>query len=58
MLGPAARPGLHARSRASANDALAAPFVLAGFFVVERDGAGWLAEWALADVLYAILVAL
>lgn len=39
------------------NDGIAAPFVLLGVFVAQRDGASWLPEWVLADILYGIGVA-
>jgi NhaP-type Na+/H+ or K+/H+ antiporter len=41
-------------AEASLNDALASPFVLLGIFILERQGEGWLAEWLVADVLYAV----
>jgi NhaP-type Na+/H+ or K+/H+ antiporter len=41
-------------SEAGLNDGLAFPFVFLGVFVATRDGTGWLANWALADVAYAI----
>lgn len=40
-------------AEAGANDGLAFPFVFLGIFIASRDGTAWLAEWALADVLYA-----
>ncbi len=43
-------------AEAGLNDGLAAPFVLLGVFVVERDGTSWLLEWLLADALFASLV--
>ena len=41
-------------AEASLNDGLASPFVLLGIFILEREGEGWLGEWLLADVLYAV----
>ena len=43
-------------TEAGLNDGFAAPFVLLGIFVAGQGGTNWLAEWATADVLYAILV--
>jgi sodium/hydrogen antiporter len=43
-------------TEAALNDGLASPFVLLGIFVAGESGSGWLGEWALADVLYAIPV--
>jgi NhaP-type Na+/H+ or K+/H+ antiporter len=43
-------------TEAGLNDGLAAPFVLLGVFVVERDGESWLLEWFLTDALFASLV--
>ena len=43
-------------TEAALNDGFAAPFVLLGIFVAGQGGTNWLAEWAAADVLYAILV--
>ncbi len=40
-------------SEAGLNDGLAFPFVFLGLFIAEPGG-GWLEEWLLADVLYAI----
>ena len=45
-------------AEAGFNDGLAFPFVLLAVFVAERGGSGWLGEWALADVLYALPVGL
>ncbi len=38
------------------NDGLAFPFVFLGAYVASQGGSGWLGEWALADVLYAVTV--
>ncbi len=43
-------------TEAAMNDGFAAPFVLLGIFVAGQGGTDWVAEWATADVLYAILV--
>jgi Sodium/hydrogen exchanger family len=61
---PSARQGRE-RSRgrfnltgeAALNDSLASPFALLAAFVVAEPGAGWLAEWAVFDVVYAVAVA-
>lgn len=42
-------------SEAGLNDGLAFPFVILGVFVA-GGGAGWLGEWILADVIYAVMV--
>jgi sodium/hydrogen antiporter len=41
-------------SEAGLNDGLAFPFVFLGVFIAGSEGTGWLADWVLADVLYAI----
>lgn len=43
-------------AEAALNDGLASPFVLLGIFVAAQPGTDWLANWALADVVYATLV--
>lgn len=43
-------------SEAGLNDGLAFPFVFLGLFIAAEGGSGWLGEWLLADVLYAIPV--
>ena len=45
-------------AEAGFNDGLAFPFVLLGVFIADRGGTGWLGEWLLADVVYAIAVGL
>lgn len=45
-------------TEAGLNDGLAFPFVFLGVFVATRDGTGWLVEWMVADVLYAVVVGL
>jgi len=47
-------PRLSLHTEAGINDGLASPFVLAGLFVATRGGTGWLTEWVLTDVLYAV----
>ena len=42
---------------AALNDSLASPFAILAVFVALEGGSGWLAEWALADVAYAVSVA-
>lgn len=42
---------------AALNDALASPFALLAIFVTVEAGSGWLGEWLLADVAYALGVA-
>jgi NhaP-type Na+/H+ or K+/H+ antiporter len=51
-------PRLSLHTEAGINDGLASPFVLVGLFVATRGGTSWLGEWVLADVLYAVAVAL
>ncbi|MDQ3936705.1 MAG: cation:proton antiporter, partial [Actinomycetota bacterium] len=43
-------------AEAGFNDGLAFPFVLLGVFVAGRGGTGWIPEWVLADVVYALAV--
>jgi NhaP-type Na+/H+ or K+/H+ antiporter len=45
-------------SEAGLNDGLAFPFVFLGLFIAAEGGAGWVAEWFVSDVLYAIGVGL
>ena len=49
-------PNFSITAEAGLNDGLAFPFVFAGLFVAREGGSAWLLEWALADVLYAIVV--
>jgi NhaP-type Na+/H+ or K+/H+ antiporter len=51
-------PNFSITGEAGLNDGLAVPFLLLGAFVAREDGAGWVAEWLAADVLYAIGLAL
>jgi len=48
-------PNFAITAEAGLNDGLAFPFVILALFVAGRPGAGWLPEWALADVVYAVL---
>ncbi|HEV2814827.1 MAG TPA: cation:proton antiporter [Solirubrobacteraceae bacterium] len=50
-------PQFSLHTEAGLNDGLAAPFVLAGVLIATEGGTGWIAEWVLADVLYAIALA-
>ncbi len=50
-------PRLSLHTEAGINDGLASPFVLVGLFVATRGGTGWLGDWLLSDVLYAVGVA-
>ena len=49
-------PSFSITAEAGLNDGLAFPFVVLALFVSGRPGAGWLPEWLLADVLYAVPV--
>ena len=51
-------PRLSLHTEAGFNDGLASPFVVLGLLVAERGGTGWLAEWVLADLIYAAGLAL
>ena len=51
-------PRFAVTAEAGLNDGLAFPFVFLGLFAIERSGTGWLGDWAVADVLYAIVVGL
>ncbi len=54
--GPEANVALTAE--AGFNDGLAFPFIFLGVFVAAEPGTSWLAEWAVADLLYAVVVGL
>ena len=43
-------------AEAGLNDGLAFPFVILGLGVAAHSGSGWLVEWVLADVVYAVAV--
>lgn len=52
-------PNFALTAEAGLNDGLAFPFVFLGAFVVAAEGSdwtGWVGEWLLADLLYAVLV--
>jgi NhaP-type Na+/H+ or K+/H+ antiporter len=49
-------PNFALTAEAGGNDGLAAPLVLIGVFAATRGGTGWLGEWLLADLLYAVVV--
>jgi sodium/hydrogen antiporter len=49
-------PNFALTAEAGLNDGLAFPFVLAAFLIAEEGGTGWLGEWLVADVVYAIAV--
>lgn len=50
-------PNFSLTGEAGLNDGLAYPFLFLGVFIAAQGGSGWVAEWALADVLYAIVIA-
>ena len=43
-------------AEAGFNDGLAFPFVFLGLFLAAESGSGWVVEWLLADVVYAVFV--
>jgi sodium/hydrogen antiporter len=47
-------PNFALTSEAGLNDGLAFPFILLAFYLATETGTGWVADWLLADVLYAI----
>ncbi len=49
-------PRFSLSGEAALNDGLASPFVLLGVFIAGQGAGGWVAEWVLADVLYAVAV--
>jgi NhaP-type Na+/H+ or K+/H+ antiporter len=49
-------PNFSITAEAGLNDGLAFPFVLLGLLLAREDGLGFLREWVLADVLYAVVV--
>jgi sodium/hydrogen antiporter len=51
-------PNFSITAEAGLNDGLAFPFVLLGLGLATHEGDGWLLEWALADVAYAIVAGL
>jgi sodium/hydrogen antiporter len=50
-------PQFTLHTEAALNDGLAAPFVLVGVLIATEGGTGWIGEWILTDVLYAVVVA-
>ena len=50
----AEEPHFSLHTEAGLNDGFAAPFVLAGVLIATEGGTGWIGEWVLVDVLYAI----
>jgi sodium/hydrogen antiporter len=50
-------PNFSITGEAGLNDGLALPFLFAGLFAVAEGGNGWLGEWLVADVVYAVGVA-
>jgi sodium/hydrogen antiporter len=48
-------PNFALTAEAGGNDGLAAPLVLIGIFVANEGGSGWIGEWLVADLLYAVL---
>jgi NhaP-type Na+/H+ or K+/H+ antiporter len=51
-------PNFSITGEAGLNDGLALPFIFAGLFMLAPGSGGWLGEWLLADVLYAIVAGL
>lgn len=47
-------PNFSVTGEAGLNDGLAFPFVLLGVILAGQEGAGWLGDWLVQDVLYAI----
>lgn len=45
-------------AEAGFNDGLAFPFVFLGLYLAAESGSGWVVEWLLADVLYAVTLGL
>ena len=43
-------------AEAGFNDGLAFPFVFLGLYIGAESGSGWVVEWLLADVLYALAI--
>ena len=50
-------PHFSLHTEAGLNDGLAFPFVLMGVLIATEGGTGWVVDWLLADVLYALGVA-
>ena len=51
-------PNFALTSEAGLNDGLAFPFVLLALFMAGEAGSGWLGEWLVADVVYAVVAGL
>jgi len=51
-------PNFAVTAEAGLNDGLAFPFVILGLFVAAHADRSWVAEWVLADLLYAVVVGL
>jgi len=51
-------PNFAVTAEAGLNDGLAFPFVILGLFVAAHTDRSWVAEWVLADLLYAVVVGL
>ncbi|MBA3348672.1 MAG: cation:proton antiporter [Actinobacteria bacterium] len=49
-------PNFAITAEAGLNDGLAFPFVILGLFVAAHADGSWVAEWVLADLLYAVVV--
>ena len=47
-------PNFSITGEAGLNDGLAFPFLFAGLFILQPGGTGWVGEWLLADVIYAL----
>lgn len=45
-------------AEAGFNDGLAFPFVFLGLYLASESGSGWVVEWLLADLLYAVTLGL
>ena len=48
-------PHVALTAEAGLNDGLAFPFVFLGAYVAAEGGSGWIGEWLVADVVYAVL---
>ena len=51
-------PNFSITGEAGMNDGLAFPFIFAGLFILDPGGTDWIADWLLADVVYALGVGL
>jgi NhaP-type Na+/H+ or K+/H+ antiporter len=50
-------PHFSITGEAGLNDGLALPFLFLGLFVLDPGGTSWLGDWLVADVVYAVAVA-